>query len=461
MDYANQVTFNHFIQLGAELKLREIDYDEVYGVDGLGFTLNKEDEPYLPRDWVRNPWSLGFYASDRMEYGGLIINLGARLELVDRDMEEITDYFFPLRRDTVMVHGRPLARNFFRRGDEVPLDVFFTPSIGVSHPIGTSASMYFSYARQRQLPPFHQLYQLYDGNHSNSRFFSYQDPEQDPITSNNFELGVQWEFVEGWGIDVNAYMRSIENYGQTAFIANNRVPEAQLALPGHTQYTFRTDFGYGDAQGIEVVLRRAPLALSDDVTLGLTASYTFSTIEQAVQAGVNQNSFNAESDQDRTLPFDNSSEFKHFPWNVRGGSSALTNGFDRRHRGVLRLSANLPADISLGLTGTVESGFLYEPVVNVDERDRALLTGPTNSRFDLRLQKRFAFTRRAGLDLYVDVTNLFDRDNVLFYDRDGTNPNGAQIFQLEGVPGRRLVNLDGTVLYGPARNVYFGTRLRF
>ena len=311
------------------------------------------------------------------------------------------------------------------------------------------------------MPPFHQLYQLYDGNHSNSRFFSYQDPEQDPITSNNFELGVQWEFAAGWGADINAYMRSIENFGQTGFIANNRTPEGEASLSGQTQYTFRTNFGYGDAQGIELVLRRAPLQVSDDVTLGLTASYTFATVEQAIQAGVNQNSFNAEDDADVAIPLDNADEFKHFPWNVRGGSSALTNGFDRRHRGVIRLSSNLPADISLGLTGTIESGFLYEPVVDVDERDRALLTGPANSRFDLRLQKQFSFTNRVGLDVYIDVTNLFDKDNVLFYDRSGTNPNGAQIFQEEGVPGRRLVNLDGTVLYGPARNVYFGTRLRF
>ena len=461
IDYANQVTFNHFIQLGTELKLREIDYDEVYGVDGIGFTLNRENEPYIPRDWVRNPWSLAFYASDRMEFGGLIINLGARLEVVDRDMEEITDFFFPLVRDTVVVEGRELARNFFRRGDKVSADVFFSPSIGVSHPIGTNAAMYFSYARQQQLPPFHQLYQLYDGNHSTSRFFSYQDPEQDPITSNNFELGIQWEFSPGWGADVNAYMRSIDNFGQTGFIATNRVPEDEAALPGHSQYTFRTSFGYGDSQGIELVLRRAPLQLSDEFTLGVTASYTFATIEQALQAGVNQNSFNSEGDSDIDLPLENAEEFSHFPWNVRGGSSALTNGFDRRHRGVIRVSSSLPADISLGITGSIESGFLYEPVIDVDERDRALLTGPANSQFDLRLQKRFNFTNRIGLDVYLDVTNIFDKDNILFYDRAGTNPNGPEIFQEEGVPGRRLVNIDGTVLYGPSRNVYFGTRLNF
>ena len=123
---------------------------------------------------------------------------------------------------TLYVNGRRLARNFFNRGESVPTDVFLNPRIGVSHPIGTSAAMYFSYARNQQLAPFTQLYEWYDGNHSNNVFFQYQDPNQDPITSNNYELGFQWEFADGWGADVNAYMRAIENYGQILFEAAGR-----------------------------------------------------------------------------------------------------------------------------------------------------------------------------------------------------------------------------------------------
>ena len=396
VDYANQVTFNHFIQFGTELKFREFDYDEVYGVDGLNFTLNGTDEPYLPRDWVRNPWSLAFYASDRMEYGGLIINLGARIEFADRDMQEITDVFFPLRRDTVDVNGRQLARNFFRRGDDVPVDVFFAPSIGVSHPIGTSAAMYFSFARQQQLPPFHQLYQLYDGNHSNSRFFSYQDPNQEPITSNNFELGVQWEFSPGWGADINAYMRSIENYGQTGFIANNRVPEGELALSGQTQYTFRTSFGYGDAQGIELVLRRAPLRVSDDITLGLTASYTFSTIEQAVQTGDNQNTFNSADESDVEVPLDNADEFKHFPQNARGGSSCPHEWVRQTKSRRTQVIRRLPRRYFARLNGDCRE---WIPVRARNRRGPArplAANGPNQQQGRLALTKAIRFYRTCG-----------------------------------------------------------------
>lgn len=459
VDYSNQVTFNHFIQAGVEVRLRQFDYEQVYGIDQDGSKLNGNEEPFAYNDWTRNPWELAFYASDRMEYAGLIVNLGLRMEVVDRDMERIADYYYPFRRDTVEVYGRQLARNFFNRGDAVPVDVFFNPRIGVSHPIGTNAAMYFSFARNQQLVPFSQLYEWYDGNNSNSPFFIYQNPEQEPITSNNYELGVQWEFSPGWGADVNAYMRSIENYGQAILEASNRTPEGATTLVG-TPHRFATSFGYADSRGIEVVLRRAPLQLGQDVTLGLTGSYTYSTVEAAVGAGGDNGFADNDPENPTTLPFDVVETFPHFPQNIRGGSSTLNSGYDRRHRMTLRAVSALPYQFSAGLTGSFESGFLYQKQIDVDPRDRELRTGPTNYQLDLRLEKRFSFTNRLGADVYVDVVNLTNRLNVLAYNANALSAE-AEIFERTGNPGSRLVQRDGSVLYGPARNVYFGARVRF
>ncbi len=459
-DYANQINFNHFIQAGLEARLREFDYHQVYGIDQDGSKLNGLAEPFVLSDFSRKPWEFALYASDRMEYGGLIVNLGLRVEFVNRDTEEIADFFYPFLRDSVSVNGQTLYRNVFNRGDDVATDVFFNPRIGVSHPIGTRAAMYFSYARNQQLVPYTQLYEWYDGNNSNNPFFVYQDPAQEPITSNNYELGIQWEFTEGWGADVNAYMRSIENYGTAVFEATNRVPTGQESLVG-SPHRFATSFGYADSRGIELVVRRAPLALADDFTLGLTASYTYATVESARNAEGTVGFADNDPDNPITqLPFNDAEDLDHFPQNIRGGASTLAGGYDRRHRGVLRSVASLPLDFSVGLTGSMESGFLYEKQIEVDERDRELLTGPTNFQIDLRLEKRFMFTPRFGADLYVDVTNLFNRHNVIAYN---DNPQSSELllFERNGNPGSRLVQRDGSTLYGPARNVYFGARVRF
>ena len=485
IDYNSQVTPNHYIQTGTELKLYDLSYQQVYGIDQTGSKLNGALEPFAPQQWDRNPWNLGLFVSDRMEYGGLIVNAGIRVEFANRDMEKITDFFYPFRRDTVAAGivyttdesgnvvpaldgdgnqiPRELARNTFDRGEDVATDVFFNPSLGVSHPIGSKASMYFSFSRNQQLQPFTTLYQFYDGNNSNNRFFTYQDPERAPITSNNYELGVQWEVLDGWGLDVNAYTRSIDNYSQTTLEAVNRTPEGEPALTGLNIHTYATSAGYADSRGIEFVVRRRPLALTDDVRLGLTGSYTFSAIEASSVAGTNTQSFRdtaAGTDSSLTqLPFENAQNFRNFPQQVRGGSSTLTAGYGRTHRGVLRAVATLPFEVSLGMTGSLESGFLYPRTIGADPRDRELLTGPTNYQVDLRLEKRFSFAGRFGADVYVDATNITNKQNIVAY--ENFTPDGAAVFEATGRPGERLVLADGTSIYGPPRNIFLGLRARF
>ena len=465
---SGQVTPNHFVQTGAEVRFRRFDYTQVQGLDQTGAKLNSVLEPFQVSDWSRSPTEVGLYLSDRIEYAGLKVNLGLRAEIINRDMEQIKDYFRPFRRDTVLIGegtaaARRVPRNVFNRGGDVPLDFFLNPSLGVSHPIGTKASMYFSYARTRQLLPYTTLYSNYDGNSSNSVSFVYQDPRQDPITSNNYELGAQWEFAPGWGVDANAYMRSIENYGQAAFTANRPAVAGQPAVPGvlgAVTHVYATSAGYADVRGIELVLRRAPLRLRRDLRLGLTTTYTFSSVETSNYAGVNVNGFSdVAGGQVTQIPFNNADDFKNFPQNVRGGASTLTGGFDRTHRLTLRSIATLPFGVQLGVTGNLESGFLYPRAVGVDPRDRDLLTGPTNYRIDARVEKRFRFTNRFGLDLFADMTNITDRLNVVAY--ESFTPLGPSIFQETGNPGSRLILQDGTAIYGPARTVYFGSRLRF
>ncbi len=309
------------------------------------------------------------------------------------------------------------------------------------------------------------MYSLYDGNSSNNRFFTYQDPAQKAITSNNYELGIQWEFSPGWAADVNTYMRSIDNYGRANLSANNRAGDDSW-VPGNV-HTFQTSAGYADARGIEMVIRRAPLELADDVTLGLTGSYTYSTIEQSSFAGANNTSFADAADGattqepyqvTNTLPFSNAGDFTNFAQQVQGGGSSLTGGYNRAHRFLLRSVAALPYEVSLGLTGSLESGFLY-PDVNGDNRARELRTGPTNHNIDLRIEKRFSFADRFGLDVYMDILNLTGAQNIVAY--ESFTERGPQTFQETGSPGSRLVNPDGTAIYGQARAIFFGTRARF
>jgi hypothetical protein len=119
----------------------------------------------------------------------------------------------------------------------------------------------------------------------------------------------------------------------------------------------------------------------------------------------------------------------------------------------------MPYDISLGIDARAESGFLFEKVVDADPRDRELVTAPANFRVDLRLQKRFRVQGTFGVNLFVDVKNLTNRNNIVAYNDQA--PDGTQRMQVENNPGERLILIDGSPIYGPARNIYFGTQINF
>ena len=471
VDYSNQITENHLIEAGVQLELIDISFDqaraELYEFD---YTLNNDldvngdgvldIEPFAPVTWDRSPTEFSVYLSDRMEYGDLIVNLGLRTDIVNRDTEKITDYFFPFQRDTVNVDGRTVARNFFRRGEDVPLDVFWNPRIGVSHPIGDVAAVYFSYSRSEELVPYSTLYDKYDGNHTANHFLTFQDPEQDPIVSNDYELGVQWEFIEGWGLDVNAYARSVDNYGRQNMVANYRVPEGEEAQRGFGRLVYQTSAGYADIRGLEMQVQRRPLQIAGDFTLGMTASYTYSTVETNNNTS-NLNRFNADHPfiENGQLPFENVNDFRHFPQEAQGGASIISSGYNRNHRALFRGVSTFPYEISMGIDARYESGFLFPKAVNADPRDRELLRAPDNFRIDLRLEKQFTFTDRFGVNVFMDIRNLTDRNNVIAYNTQA--PDAGRLLQVDENPGERLVLIDGSPIYGAGRNVYFGTRVRF
>ena len=474
LEYSNQLTPNHLIKAGSQLKLLNFEYEEARAeLFEFDFTLNNDFdhngdgtpdvEPFAPSTYDRSPWELSFFVSDRIEYGDLIVNAGLRTEVVDRNMRKIEDHFFPFRRDTVTVDGRVVARNFFDRGEEVATDVFWEPRIGVSHPISDRAAVYFSYSRSQDLQPYGTLYNLYDGNHSQNQFLRYQHADQDPITSNDYEFGAQWEFLEGWGLDVNAYARSVDNYGRQTLQAVNRVPEGEepLELPDGSlnRHVYETSAGYADIRGLEVEVQRRLTDFAGDWAFGATGSYTFSTIERNNDTG-NKSRFQVDEVEGMRLPFENVENFDNFPQEVEGGASTITSGFNRRHRGLLRAIVEAPFGIQLGIDSRIESGFLFRKVVNTDPRDRELATGPTNYRIDFRLQKEFAdIVSDLGVEVFLDVKNLTDRNNIrAFNDRA---PDGGQRFQEEEDPGELLVLPDGSPIYGPARNFYFGAQVQF
>ncbi len=479
-DFTDQITENHQLRAGAQARLHT--YDMVRRSSYLGAVDPKQQ--FYNEIWRIKPKELGLYVQDRMEYAGLIINLGLRLDTWNPDAKDFTNYFAPYQSIKVpydTLSGVPIQVDgrVTQRERKVDTYVFFSPRLGVSHPISDNAAMYFSYARTQIPPPYSRLYAFYN-NFGNLSLPNVPTIRQEPYRSSNYELGVQWQFAERFGLNFSAYLRDIENYGLYSF---NVVPRSSSY---GTNYFITTSAGYADSRGVEISLRAQPQKLFDFVTLIGQINYAYSYIKAASFAGLDksmQTSFStANGDSARlagNLPFEDLKFYNSIERNVGGANSTLSGGYDRTHRISYQFALTFPEDIRVSSVGTFQSGFFY-PLTLVDPRvaGRELGESPWNKMVSIRIEKGFSFSNNLRLALYADIQNFFNWKNILAYDNTTTGAalweesNGTKAVTINGVQYapespdptgslRRPVGPDGSLFFDPPREFYFGVRLDF
>jgi hypothetical protein len=456
-DITTQATRNHLLRGGVQMRLFNISLDRLTATEE-GFTIipeNRDIVPFARNTWERNPWELGFYVQDRMEYADLVINVGLRLDAYNRDAAELANYFEPYE---LVVGDDGITRYAALRGDKLPTEWYLSPRVGISHPISERAAMYFSFSQSTQLQPYSLLYLNYDGNMTPSRFFNLVEAGMDPIKSINYEIGMQLELLAGLGLDINAYYRDIENYGTLGF----EVTQVDGPLPGG--YYIQTGARYADSRGIELTLTQRPGRLTDWLTASGRLTYTYSYIKEAVYAGGNQTGFTGPGDSERLdgqLPFDDLRRYNTYERNVISNNSVLTGGYDRPHRVTISALFGFPYDFHFSIFGRAMSGFYY-PLTLEDPRSRALGVGPSAYRFDMRFDKLFTLAP-VKLRLFVDITNVFDNENILTYNRTDA-AGGQRIWEEDGDPTGplgRVITPDGSYVYDIPREIRMGLQIEF
>jgi hypothetical protein len=155
--------------------------------------------------------------------------------------------------------------------------------------------------------------------------------------------------------------------------------------------------------------------------------------------------------------------FIHIP----AGAFSSLRGYDRQHRFTCSGVFFLPAAFTVSMTGRFASGFYY-PLPTSVPYVTGWGEGPWNKQIDIRLEKGFALGGSARFSIYADLVNAFNWSNIVALVGDPTmagNATMAWINDLDPTGGplvNRPVTLgDGTLIYGPPREVYFGARFDF
>jgi len=470
-DLTSQYSYNHQIKTGAQFRLHNVDVDQKQAeLGGSGRRYPTEVFHYDAHSF--KPKEMAFYLQDRIEYQGLIVNLGARVDGYDNDTENFVNDFHPWNvvndASGVLLDLQP------SRGEKVGWKFYLSPRLGVSHPISERMAMHYSFGRFVQYPNFASLYTDYNyTNYSASPWMESTWPEQEPMTSTAYEIGMQWAPISDISLDANVYYRDVENYSTISW---NLTPYAGQGVQ------FRTSWGHADSRGIELTLEKRRSAW-----WSARASYSYSYIKASQRKSGNDPdqrlnySSKADSANFAGLPTESANTFPYREDNVliTGFGNPLAGGYDRTHRMASTVMFFLPQNIIVSAVGNFMSGFKYVQEENLDEDpwfdvSKPVKEGPWNYWINLRLSWEGNF---GGIRIrpFAEVRNVTNKENVLAFDRNGfLGPQNQQIFEL----GQDLkpntgdeqdpqgfwkfpYDLMGRPLFGPARQIWAGIEIGF
>ena len=457
-DLTSQVNYHHQVKAGILYRYHSVSqfqqrtqvkviYDNLF--------------PFETTEYTVHPKEYAVYVQDRIEYEGIIINGGVRLDAFDVGVTNFTDFFNPSE-ETTLANGQKARQQI--RGESVDLKWFFQPRLGISHPITENAAMHYSWGKFYSPPAFSYLYDNF-GVFANPSLPFVVDVDAEPVQATAYEMGIQYGVDRNHLIDVTGYYRDIENYGRIGYAIN---PD-QAGNPGFGSYTFQTSFGYADARGVEFALERR----AGSPYFSGRVNYAYSYIKAAANAGStshvpDKTSYSAVNDTE--IPFDDRHTFNTYEQNVNGGDNALIGGYDRKHRFGLTLTADFSTltpstGDQLSLTGitSLNSGFFFRVQETTDDpRDREVDEGPWTFRTDLRLTYGVKLGERLLTSAFFEIRNVFDRENVQAYLRD-TN-NARKLWEEERDPTGELnlpFGTQGRLLYDIPREMNFGIAVDF
>ena len=440
-DFTKQINFNHELKAGAEFNLSDIDFHQ----EGATVTGVDPKFPIEVQIWKHKPWNFGSYIQDRIEYEGIIVNAGVRLDGYNYDFKGLDNVFDPLRKDSLATGQKVWA---YQRNKDSKTHVYFSPRLGISHPITEKAAMHYSWGIYTTPQNYLQNY--------GPAFVNYismpgiYDGAMAPERATAYEIGVTVAMTRDLSADLTAYYRDTRN----AYI-NGSYTISVAKTSGGGLGNYNLPWGYRDSRGFELTLNKRPTPERYFGVFGLAGNLSLSY------------SYDKGSSLALSMVTDQSARV-----NLTAGGLDENWDFDTRYlwpsysrpfnywRGKLTLMFDFPMGFKLSTLTTYNSAPYFSKTVNVTSaRYEETYQGMAFVQTDVRLLKYFAIGNyKAGL--FVEALNVFDRLNVLNFDSYNYNTM-YEIDRKPWGPFWRATDGSGNPYAGIAREIYAGIEFSF
>ncbi|NIA22923.1 MAG: hypothetical protein GWP03_01995 [Proteobacteria bacterium] len=352
----SQITKNHLVKAGVEYNKYDI-FSSV--VDGPNLT-----NPFADNYDVK-PYSVAGYVQDKMEFEGMVVNIGTRADLFNPKVKYAPD----------ISHQDSVAN--------ASIKYQISPRLGISFPVTDKQVFHLTYGHFFQNPAFGDIYTTLfpDLSRSNQVIGNPAMPAEHTIS---YEFGLANQIGNDMSFDLTWYYKDI--FGLIGF--------EKVSLPSFTSYRYVTS-DYGNSKGLEFTFTKRGEVVSGQL------SYTLS-FSQGTSADPWDEYENSYGDPNFDL-----SAFKRKIYPL---------SFDRRHVVNGNITLAVPGDPNtyMSLMANYETG---EPYTPRDSRGNKLgeyysARMPAIWSTDVKLNKQFTIGKIKP-NFFVQVTNLFNTKNVL------------------------------------------------
>lgn len=361
----------HELKSGFELKFYELfDHDVDMASGGNVYGQNFESSPRL----------YGGFIEDKMEFEGMVVNLGLRYDYFDinwgRYPADVTD---PVT--------DPVMGGEVKNPVEIEGKSYWSPRLGVAFPITERDLLSFNYSRNFQIPILQYAFTNVNWDFSGA-FPLIGNPNLEPERTTSYELTLRHQFTNDLVMVATGFYKDISGLVDTR----------QVFYTARNWYGLYINQDYGNVRGFELSLnKRYSNFFSGNI------SYTYS-VAKGKASESRQNYENAwAGDLIRTTE-------SYLDWDQRHTVYGNFQFFVPHETDLF--GAPYFDGVSVNLIGRYGSGLPYssparskDPPIN----DKRL---PYTLSFDGRLQKEWNVWGSMNLYGFLQVYNIFDQKNI-------------------------------------------------
>ncbi|MBP7462322.1 MAG: TonB-dependent receptor [Candidatus Delongbacteria bacterium] len=191
------------------------------------------------RKWDLNPYRMGFYLQDMLEFEGMIANIGLRVDYSNPN----TDWYQLAAFDPLLsaTYGKELEELAEKQSAESHWAL--SPRLGVSFPISLRSKLYFNWGFFRSIPQADYAFNIYrDGT---GMVMTIGNPNLNYSTTVAYEMGVSQNLLDAYLINIAAYYKDISD--QPSWVR-------YTSSDNSVNYQKASNNSYEDIRGFEITV---------------------------------------------------------------------------------------------------------------------------------------------------------------------------------------------------------------